>query len=137
MKTFDANDLYQGQNFNKVLSSLVTLNKVTADIGLGSDSVCARPSSHRIKSFDSLGSQPSHCRTSKLFQGQYRSLGVLPAAPGEWALDSCRVPGADAALALDGAQHVRPCPLGHPVPDERLTRCHRMSEPACCPFPAR
>ncbi|KAL0614739.1 hypothetical protein AAY473_015187, partial [Plecturocebus cupreus] len=28
--TFDANDLYQGQNFNKVLSSLVTLNKVTA-----------------------------------------------------------------------------------------------------------
>ncbi|XP_072832636.1 rho guanine nucleotide exchange factor 7 isoform X1 [Vicugna pacos] len=74
--TFDANDLYQGQNFNKVLSSLVTLNKVTADIGLGSDSVCARPSSHRIKSFDSLGSQPSHCRTSKLFQGQYRSLDM-------------------------------------------------------------
>ncbi|XP_004423235.1 PREDICTED: rho guanine nucleotide exchange factor 7 isoform X5 [Ceratotherium simum simum] len=76
MKTFDANDLYQGQNFNKVLSSLVTLNKVTADIGLGSDSVCARPSSHRIKSFDSLGSQPSHSRTSKLFQGQYRSLDM-------------------------------------------------------------
>uniref|UniRef100_A0A8D1ZJU6 Rho guanine nucleotide exchange factor 7 n=1 Tax=Sus scrofa TaxID=9823 RepID=A0A8D1ZJU6_PIG len=75
-KTFDANDLYQGQNFNKVLSSLVTLNKVTADIGLGSDSVCARPSSHRIKSFDSLGSQPSHARTSKLFQGQYRSLDM-------------------------------------------------------------
>ncbi|ELK24931.1 Rho guanine nucleotide exchange factor 7 [Myotis davidii] len=74
LRTFDANDLYQGQNFNKVLSSLVTLNKVTADIGLGSDSVCARPSSHRIKSFDSLGSQPSHSRTSKLFQGQYRSL---------------------------------------------------------------
>nr|XP_008540111.1 PREDICTED: rho guanine nucleotide exchange factor 7 isoform X1 [Equus przewalskii] len=76
MKTFDANDLYQGQNFNKVLSSLVTLNKVTADIGLGSDSVCARPTSHRIKSFDSLGSQPSHSRTSKLFQGQYRSLDM-------------------------------------------------------------
>uniref|UniRef100_A0A4X1U0Z7 Rho guanine nucleotide exchange factor 7 n=3 Tax=Sus scrofa TaxID=9823 RepID=A0A4X1U0Z7_PIG len=75
-QTFDANDLYQGQNFNKVLSSLVTLNKVTADIGLGSDSVCARPSSHRIKSFDSLGSQPSHARTSKLFQGQYRSLDM-------------------------------------------------------------
>ncbi|XP_070096566.1 rho guanine nucleotide exchange factor 7 isoform X1 [Equus przewalskii] len=75
-KTFDANDLYQGQNFNKVLSSLVTLNKVTADIGLGSDSVCARPTSHRIKSFDSLGSQPSHSRTSKLFQGQYRSLDM-------------------------------------------------------------
>ncbi|XP_058404479.1 rho guanine nucleotide exchange factor 7 isoform X3 [Diceros bicornis minor] len=76
LETFDANDLYQGQNFNKVLSSLVTLNKVTADIGLGSDSVCARPSSHRIKSFDSLGSQPSHSRTSKLFQGQYRSLDM-------------------------------------------------------------
>lgn len=30
LETFDANDLYQGQNFNKVLSSLVTLNKVTA-----------------------------------------------------------------------------------------------------------
>ncbi|XP_039569996.1 rho guanine nucleotide exchange factor 7 isoform X3 [Passer montanus] len=74
--TFDANDLYQGQNFSKVLSSLVALNKVTADIGLGSDSVCARPSSHRIKSFDSLGSQSSHSRTSKLFQGQYRSLDM-------------------------------------------------------------
>ncbi|XP_075774669.1 rho guanine nucleotide exchange factor 7 isoform X1 [Pelodiscus sinensis] len=74
--TFEANDLYQGQNFNKVLSSLVALNKVTADIGLGSDSVCARPSSHRIKSFDSLGSQSLHSRTSKLFQGQYRSLDM-------------------------------------------------------------
>ncbi|XP_010223431.1 PREDICTED: rho guanine nucleotide exchange factor 7-like [Tinamus guttatus] len=31
MKTFDANDLYQGQNFSKVLNSLVALNKVTAD----------------------------------------------------------------------------------------------------------
>uniref|UniRef100_A0A452G6W0 Rho guanine nucleotide exchange factor 7 n=1 Tax=Capra hircus TaxID=9925 RepID=A0A452G6W0_CAPHI len=76
LQTFDANDLYQGQNFNKVLSSLVTLNKVTADIGLGSDSVCARPSSHRIKSFDSLGPQPAHGRTSQLFQGQYRSLDM-------------------------------------------------------------
>uniref|UniRef100_A0A8C3KTJ9 Rho guanine nucleotide exchange factor 7 n=1 Tax=Calidris pygmaea TaxID=425635 RepID=A0A8C3KTJ9_9CHAR len=76
LETFDANDLYQGQNFSKVLSSLVALNKVTADIGLGSDSVCARPSSHRIKSFDSLGSQSLHSRTSKLFQGQYRSLDM-------------------------------------------------------------
>ncbi|XP_055985006.1 rho guanine nucleotide exchange factor 7 isoform X2 [Sorex fumeus] len=79
LETFDANDLYQGQNFNKVLSSLVTLNKVTADIGLGSDSVCARPSAHRIKSFDSLGSQPPHSRTSRLFQGQYRSLDMSEA----------------------------------------------------------
>nr|XP_033803898.1 rho guanine nucleotide exchange factor 7 isoform X3 [Geotrypetes seraphini] len=76
LETFDANDLYQGQNFNKVLNSLVALNKVTADIGLGSDSVCARPSSHRIKSFDSLGSQSVLSRTSKLFQGQYRSLDM-------------------------------------------------------------
>lgn len=36
--------------------------------------MCARPSSHRIKSFDSLGSQSSHSRTSKLLQSQYRSL---------------------------------------------------------------
>ncbi|XP_043928586.1 rho guanine nucleotide exchange factor 7 isoform X1 [Protopterus annectens] len=76
IETFDANDLYQGQNFNKVLSSLVALNKATADIGLRSDSVCARHSSLRIKSFDSLGSQPSLSRSSKLFQGQYRSLDM-------------------------------------------------------------
>ena len=59
LQTFDANDLYQGQNFNKVLSSLVTLNKITADIGLGSDFMCAWPSSYQIKSSDSLGPQPS------------------------------------------------------------------------------
>ncbi|XP_041115406.1 rho guanine nucleotide exchange factor 7-like isoform X3 [Polyodon spathula] len=76
VETFDANDLYQGQSFSKVLNSLVALNKVTADIGVGSDSVCARHSSHRIKSFDSLGSQPSLSRTSKLFQSQYRSLDM-------------------------------------------------------------
>ncbi|XP_053311228.1 rho guanine nucleotide exchange factor 7 isoform X2 [Spea bombifrons] len=76
LETFDANDLYQGQNFNKVLNSLVLLNKVTADIGLGSDSVCVRPSSHRIKSFDSLGSQSALSRSSKLLQGQYRSLDM-------------------------------------------------------------
>lgn len=76
VETFDANDLYQGQNFSKVLNSLVALNKVTADIGLGSDSVCARPSSHRIKSFDSLGSQSILGRTSKLVQAQYRSLDM-------------------------------------------------------------
>ncbi|MEE6470696.1 hypothetical protein FKM82_009031 [Ascaphus truei] len=76
LETFDANDLYQGQNFNKVLNSLVLLNKVTADIGLGSDSVCARTSSHRIKSFDSIGSQSILSRSSKLFHGQYRSLDM-------------------------------------------------------------
>ncbi|XP_018103764.1 rho guanine nucleotide exchange factor 7 S homeolog isoform X7 [Xenopus laevis] len=76
LETFDANDLYQGQNFNKVLNSLVLLNKVTADIGLGSDSVCSRSSSHRIKSFDSLGSQSVLSRSSKLLQSQYRSLDM-------------------------------------------------------------
>ncbi|XP_052017918.1 rho guanine nucleotide exchange factor 7 isoform X3 [Apodemus sylvaticus] len=86
LETFDANDLYQGQNFNKVLSSLVTLNKVTADIGLGSDSVCARPSSHRIKSFDSLGSQSSHSRTSKLLQSQYRSLDMTDTTHSQLAV---------------------------------------------------
>lgn len=47
----------------------------SADIGVGSDSVCAHhSSSHRIKSFDSLGSQSSIGRSSKLPQNQYRSL---------------------------------------------------------------
>uniref|UniRef100_A0A4W3IMB0 Rho guanine nucleotide exchange factor (GEF) 7a n=1 Tax=Callorhinchus milii TaxID=7868 RepID=A0A4W3IMB0_CALMI len=77
VETFDANDLFQGQNFNKVLSSLVALNKVTADIGVGSDSVCARHSSQRIKSVDSLaGSHLSLGRTSKHFHGKYRSLDM-------------------------------------------------------------
>ncbi|KAJ1077345.1 hypothetical protein K5549_013225 [Capra hircus] len=148
LQTFDANDLYQGQNFNKVLSSLVTLNKVTADIGLGSDSVCARPSSHRIKSFDSLGPQPAHGRTSQLFQGQYRSLlrelrlsvgiicllsqarwkaGCQEARPGVLALPS------GARRWVQGLEHGRrgawePRVQGHmgPVPgfvSDTLSRC--------------
>ncbi|MEQ2197034.1 hypothetical protein XENOCAPTIV_021465 [Xenoophorus captivus] len=45
------------------------------DIGVGSDSVCARHSSaHRIKSFESLSSQASLGRSSKLLQNQFRSL---------------------------------------------------------------
>ncbi|XP_059826571.1 rho guanine nucleotide exchange factor 7-like isoform X3 [Hypanus sabinus] len=77
VETFDANDLYQGLNFNKVLSSLVTLNKVTADIGVGSDSVCARHQSHQIKSADSFtGAHLSLGRTSKIFPGKYRSLDM-------------------------------------------------------------
>lgn len=53
------------------------------DIGVGSDSVCARHSSaHRIKSFESLASQASLGRSSKLLQNQFRSLVRLtPAAP--------------------------------------------------------
>uniref|UniRef100_A0A4W6CQR3 Rho guanine nucleotide exchange factor (GEF) 7a n=1 Tax=Lates calcarifer TaxID=8187 RepID=A0A4W6CQR3_LATCA len=70
-------DLLLGLNFSKVLSSLVALNKVTADIGVGSDSVCARHSSaHRIKSFESLSSQASLGRSSKLLQNQFRSLDM-------------------------------------------------------------
>ncbi|XP_035250109.1 rho guanine nucleotide exchange factor 7-like isoform X2 [Anguilla anguilla] len=77
IETFEANDLFQGQNFSKVLNSLVALSNVTADIGVGSDSVCAHhSSSHRIKSFDSLGSQSSIGRSSKLLQNQYRSLDM-------------------------------------------------------------
>uniref|UniRef100_A0A8C6PDV4 Rho guanine nucleotide exchange factor (GEF) 7a n=1 Tax=Nothobranchius furzeri TaxID=105023 RepID=A0A8C6PDV4_NOTFU len=76
-KPFEASDLLLGLNFSKVLSSLVTLNKVTADIGVGSDSVCARHSSaHRIKSFESLSCQASLGRSSKLLQNQFRSLDM-------------------------------------------------------------
>uniref|UniRef100_A0A672GXX4 Rho guanine nucleotide exchange factor (GEF) 7a n=1 Tax=Salarias fasciatus TaxID=181472 RepID=A0A672GXX4_SALFA len=74
---FEASDLLLGLNFSKVLSSLVALNKVTADIGVGSDSVCARHSSaHRIKSFESLSSQASLGRSSKLLLNQFRSLDM-------------------------------------------------------------
>uniref|UniRef100_A0A669BF38 Rho guanine nucleotide exchange factor (GEF) 7a n=1 Tax=Oreochromis niloticus TaxID=8128 RepID=A0A669BF38_ORENI len=77
VEPFEASDLLLGLNFSKVLSSLVTLNKVTADIGVGSDSVCARHSSaHRIKSFESLSSQASLGRSSKLLQNQFRSLDM-------------------------------------------------------------
>ncbi|KPP71106.1 hypothetical protein Z043_110014, partial [Scleropages formosus] len=69
--TFEVNDLFLGQNFSKVLNSLVALNKATADIGVGSDSACTRHStSHRIKSFDSLGSQTTSGRTSTLLQNR-------------------------------------------------------------------
>ncbi|KAB5576951.1 hypothetical protein PHYPO_G00204410 [Pangasianodon hypophthalmus] len=44
VEPFEASDLLQGQNFSKVLTTLVALNKVTADIGIGSDSVCTRHS---------------------------------------------------------------------------------------------
>uniref|UniRef100_A0A8C1QPK8 Rho guanine nucleotide exchange factor (GEF) 7a n=1 Tax=Cyprinus carpio TaxID=7962 RepID=A0A8C1QPK8_CYPCA len=65
------------ENSNGVLTTLVVLNKVTADIGIGSDSVCTRHSSaHRIKSFDSLASQSSLGRSSKLLHNQFRSLDM-------------------------------------------------------------
>uniref|UniRef100_A0A8C9RPM7 Rho guanine nucleotide exchange factor 7 n=1 Tax=Scleropages formosus TaxID=113540 RepID=A0A8C9RPM7_SCLFO len=71
VETFEVNDLFLGQNFSKVLNSLVALNKATADIGVGSDSACTRHStSHRIKSFDSLGSQTTSGRTSTLLQNR-------------------------------------------------------------------
>nr|XP_057937097.1 rho guanine nucleotide exchange factor 7a isoform X3 [Doryrhamphus excisus] len=77
VEPFEASDLLLGLNFSKVLSSLVALNKATADIGVGSDSVCARHSSaHRIKSFESLASQASLGRSSKLLQSQFRSLDM-------------------------------------------------------------
>uniref|UniRef100_H3D8N1 Rho guanine nucleotide exchange factor (GEF) 7a n=1 Tax=Tetraodon nigroviridis TaxID=99883 RepID=H3D8N1_TETNG len=74
---FEAGDLLLGLNFSKVLSSLVALNKVTADISVGSDTVSARhSSSHRIKSFESLSCQSSLGRSSKLLQNQFRSLDM-------------------------------------------------------------
>uniref|UniRef100_A0A3Q4BVX1 Uncharacterized protein n=1 Tax=Mola mola TaxID=94237 RepID=A0A3Q4BVX1_MOLML len=77
VEPFEASDLLLGLNFSKVLSSLVALNKVTADIGVGSDSVCGRHSSaHRIKSFESLSCQASLGRSSKLLQNQFRSLDM-------------------------------------------------------------
>uniref|UniRef100_A0AAY4DVE5 Rho guanine nucleotide exchange factor (GEF) 7a n=1 Tax=Denticeps clupeoides TaxID=299321 RepID=A0AAY4DVE5_9TELE len=77
VEPFEATDLLQAHNFNKVLLSLVALNKVTADIGVGSDSVCTHHSSaHRIKSFESLVSQSSLGRSSKLLHNQFRSLDM-------------------------------------------------------------
>uniref|UniRef100_A0A8C1L4A2 Rho guanine nucleotide exchange factor (GEF) 7a n=1 Tax=Cyprinus carpio TaxID=7962 RepID=A0A8C1L4A2_CYPCA len=77
VEPFEAGDLFQGHNFSRVLTTLVVLNKVTADIGIGSDSVCTRHSSaHRIKSFDSLASQSSLGRSSKLLHNQFRSLDM-------------------------------------------------------------
>ncbi|XP_072300854.1 rho guanine nucleotide exchange factor 7a isoform X1 [Eucyclogobius newberryi] len=77
IELFETNDLLLGQHFSKVLTTLVALNKVTADIGVGSDSVCARYSSaHRIKSFESLSSQALLGRSSKLIQNQFRSLDM-------------------------------------------------------------
>ncbi|XP_041699827.1 rho guanine nucleotide exchange factor 7-like isoform X2 [Coregonus clupeaformis] len=67
VEPFEPSDMLLGLNFSKILSSLVALNKLTADIGVGSDSVCAHHSStHRIKSFESLASQSSLGRSSKL-----------------------------------------------------------------------
>lgn len=43
------------------------------DIGIDSDSVCTR-AAHRIKSFESLASQSSLGRSSKLLHNQFRSL---------------------------------------------------------------
>ncbi|KAG5261659.1 hypothetical protein AALO_G00286900 [Alosa alosa] len=77
VETFDVSDLFQGQNFTKVLNSLVSLNNATADIGLRGDSVCGRNSStHRIKSFESLSSHANHGRSSRLQHHQYRSLDM-------------------------------------------------------------
>ncbi|XP_026074130.1 rho guanine nucleotide exchange factor 7-like isoform X1 [Carassius auratus] len=75
VEPFEAGDLFHGHNFSRVLTTLVALNKVTADIGIDSDSVCTRHSSAlRIKSFESLASQSSLGRSSKLLHNQFRSL---------------------------------------------------------------
>ncbi|XP_062383823.1 rho guanine nucleotide exchange factor 7b [Sardina pilchardus] len=90
VETFEANDLFQGQNFTKVLNSLVSLNNATADIGLGGDSVCGRHSStHRIKSFESLSSHSTHGRSSRLQHHQYRSLDMSDSG-GQYVLVKAR-----------------------------------------------
>ncbi|XP_056611218.1 rho guanine nucleotide exchange factor 7a isoform X1 [Triplophysa dalaica] len=75
VEPFEAADLLQAHNFSKVLTTLVALNKVTADIGIDSDSVCTR-TAHRIKSFESLASQSSLGRSSKVLHNQFRSLDM-------------------------------------------------------------
>lgn len=55
-------------------SSVFIFASFCSDISVGSDSVSARHSSHRIKSFESLSCQISLGRTSKLLQNQFRSL---------------------------------------------------------------
>ncbi|XP_063069768.1 rho guanine nucleotide exchange factor 7a isoform X1 [Engraulis encrasicolus] len=76
VEPFEPSDLLLGQNLTKVLSTLVSLNKVTADISVGGDTVGSRLSSTaRIKSFESLSSQSSLSRSSKL-HNQFRSLDM-------------------------------------------------------------
>ncbi|XP_027012212.2 rho guanine nucleotide exchange factor 7b isoform X1 [Tachysurus fulvidraco] len=76
VEAFEADDLFQGKNFTKVLNSLVALNNATADTGSGSDSICVQHSSLRIKSFDSLNCQPPRRRSSKRVHSQYCSLDM-------------------------------------------------------------
>ncbi|XP_052460437.1 rho guanine nucleotide exchange factor 7 isoform X1 [Carassius gibelio] len=77
IEVFEANDLFQGQNFSKVLNCLVALNKATSESGGESNSVCSRHSSSlRIKSFDSINCSYTHRRSSRLKYNQYRSLDM-------------------------------------------------------------
>uniref|UniRef100_A0A1A8JE20 Rho guanine nucleotide exchange factor (GEF) 7a n=1 Tax=Nothobranchius kuhntae TaxID=321403 RepID=A0A1A8JE20_NOTKU len=106
VEPFEASDLLLGLNFSKVLSSLVTLNKVTADIGVGSDSVCARHSSaHRIKSFESLSCQASLGRSSKLLQNQFRSLDMSENS-SQQLLNIEKVSSSDVALILGNLEEI-------------------------------
>uniref|UniRef100_A0A4W3IMC1 Rho guanine nucleotide exchange factor (GEF) 7a n=1 Tax=Callorhinchus milii TaxID=7868 RepID=A0A4W3IMC1_CALMI len=62
LQTFDANDLFQGQNFNKVLSSLVALNKVTA----GKGNSCVKVGVHTYLLHNTMGAESiiflnTHC----------------------------------------------------------------------------
>lgn len=71
VEPFEPSDLQQ--NFPRVLSCLVALNKATEDPD-PPDGVCApRSSTLRIKSFDSINTQT---RSSKLLQPLYRSLDM-------------------------------------------------------------
>uniref|UniRef100_A0A3P8YW63 Rho guanine nucleotide exchange factor (GEF) 7a n=1 Tax=Esox lucius TaxID=8010 RepID=A0A3P8YW63_ESOLU len=67
----------QKTNTSNELSFTAVSLYSSPDIGVGGDSVCARHSSaNRISSFESLASQSSLGRSSKLLQNQYRSLDM-------------------------------------------------------------
>ncbi|TRY92631.1 hypothetical protein DNTS_007689, partial [Danionella cerebrum] len=77
LQVFEADDLFQGQNFSKVLNCLVALNKATSESNSEGNSVCSRHSSSlRIKSFDSLNCSSNHRRSSRHKFNQYRSLDM-------------------------------------------------------------
>ncbi|XP_077459762.1 rho guanine nucleotide exchange factor 7-like isoform X1 [Stigmatopora argus] len=71
VEAFELHDLLQGLNFNKVLNSLVALNKATEESGVPVS--VPHSATLRIKSFDSLNSQN---RSSKLQPPQYHSLDM-------------------------------------------------------------
>lgn len=87
VEPFEPSDLLQ--NFPRVLSCLVALNKATEDPD-PPDEVCVpRSSALRIKSFDSINTQT---RSSKLLQPLYRSLDMSEGGGSSQLLVKARFP---------------------------------------------